>query len=104
MEPTAGPPPAQAPAAGAPLGGLAGLHPAYFALVMATGIVSLACHLLGLPTVARVLLAANLVAYPVLWVLTIVRLVRYRARVVADLGHHGRAVGFFTVVAATSVL
>jgi tellurite resistance protein TehA-like permease len=96
--------PARASATAAPQGGLAGLHPAYFGLVMATGIVSLACHLLGLRVVALVLLAANLVAYPVLWVLTIARLVRYRARVAADLAHHGRAVGFFTIVAATAVL
>jgi tellurite resistance protein TehA-like permease len=96
--------PAQASAAAAPQGGLAGLHPAYFALVMATGIVSLACHLLGLRALARALFAANLVFYPVLWALTIARLVRHRARVAADLAHHGRAVGFFTIVAATAVL
>ena len=36
--------------------------------------------------------------------LTVVRLVRYRDRVVADLLHHGAAVGFFTTVAATCVL
>jgi tellurite resistance protein TehA-like permease len=91
-------PPAAAP------GGLAGLHPAYFALVMATGIVSLASHILGFRFIARALFAVNLVAYPTLWGLTIARVVRHRGRVVADLGHHGRAVGFFTIVAATCVL
>jgi tellurite resistance protein TehA-like permease len=89
---------------GAPAGGLAGLHPAYFALVMATGIVSIASWLLGLRAVARALLAVNLAAYPTLWALTVARVVRYPARVIADLSHHGRAVGFFTIVAATSVL
>jgi tellurite resistance protein TehA-like permease len=103
-DPSAPPAPAgAADAAGAP-GGLAGMHPAYFALVMATGIVSIASFLLGLRAVARVLLAINLVAYPVLWGLTVARLVRHRARVIADLSHHGRAVGFFTTVAATAVL
>jgi tellurite resistance protein TehA-like permease len=98
-------PPAEAvPAASAAAGGLAGMHPAYFALVMATGIVSIASFLLGLRGVARLLLAVNLVAYPVLWMLTVARVVRHRARVIADLSHHGRAVGFFTVVAATAVL
>jgi tellurite resistance protein TehA-like permease len=88
----------------APEPALAGLHPAYFALVMATGIVSIACHLLGLAPLARALFVINLIAYPTLWVLTIARIVRHRARFIADLSHHGRAVGFFTVVAATSVL
>jgi tellurite resistance protein TehA-like permease len=80
------------------------MHPAYFALVMATGIVSIAAHLVGLPIVASALFALNPVLYVVLLVLTAVRVVRHRDRVRADLLHHGRAVGFFTAVAATSVL
>jgi tellurite resistance protein TehA-like permease len=84
--------------------GLAGMHPAYFALVMATGIVSLACELLGLHAVAVALFVLNLAYYPCLWILTIARVVRHRDRVRADLLHHGRAVGFFTTVAATCVL
>ncbi len=86
------------------LGGLADLHPAYFALVMATGIVSLATHLLGLRAIGAVLFALNLAFYPVVWALMIARVVRHRDRVLADLWHHGRAVGFFTSVAATCVL
>lgn len=88
----------------APPAGLAGMHPAYFALVMATGIVSLACELSGLHALAVALFALNLAFYPVLWLLTIARIVRHRDRVRADLHHHGRAVGFFTTVAATCVL
>lgn len=88
----------------APQAGLAGMHPAYFALVMATGIESVACELLGLRALAVALFALNLVFYPLLWVLTIVRVIRHRARVRADFLHHGRAVGFFTTVAATCVL
>jgi tellurite resistance protein TehA-like permease len=80
------------------------LHPAYFALVMATGIVSIASYLIGLPLLARALFAANLVFYPVLWGLTLARIARHRDLVLADLTHHGRAVGFFTIVAATCVL
>jgi tellurite resistance protein TehA-like permease len=80
------------------------MHPASFALVMATGIVSIACHLLGLPVLGRVLLAANAVFYAVLWLLTMARIARFPARFVADVSHHGRAVGFFTTVAATCVL
>jgi tellurite resistance protein TehA-like permease len=87
-----------------PAAGLAGMHPAYFALVMATGIVSLSCELLGLHGVAIALFVLNLVFYPTLWVLVALRVARHRDRVRADLLHHGRAVGFFTVVAATCVL
>ena len=83
---------------------LASMPPASFAMVMATGIVSIACQLLGLPLVAVVLLLINIVLYVTLWTLTVVRGLRYRARLLADLMHHGRAVGFFTIVAATSVL
>jgi len=84
--------------------GLATLPPAYFALVMATGIVSIACGILGLRQIGVVLLWANTVFYVVLWTLTVARFARFRERVVADVMHHGRAVGFFTIVAATCVL
>ena len=84
--------------------GLATMHPASFALVMATGIVSIACQLLGLPRLGFALLWGNLAFYVALWVLTVMRGVRFPARVVADLFHHGRSVGFFTTVAATCVV
>jgi tellurite resistance protein TehA-like permease len=83
---------------------LAELHPAYFALVMATGIVSLAAQLVGYPTIAVALLALNILFYAVLLILAVARFVLHRDRVIADLMHHGRSVGFFTVVAATCVL
>lgn len=84
--------------------GLRTLHPAYFALVMATGIVSIAAQLLGIPFVPRILLAINLAAYAVLTVLTVLRIARYPREVFADLIDHQRGVGFFTIVAGTSVL
>ena len=83
---------------------LASMHPASFALAMATGIVSIAAELLGLPLVARILLWANAAFYVVLWLLTVIRIVRFTDRVLADITDHGRAVGFFTTVAATCVL
>lgn len=88
----------------APLPALAVMHPAYFALVMATGIVSIACQLLGPSWLAEPLLWLNAVFYVVLWALTVTRAVRFPARLFADVAHHGRAVGFFTTVAATCVL
>lgn len=39
---------------------LAKMPPAYFALVMATGIVAIACNLVGLTSLARPLAALNL--------------------------------------------
>jgi tellurite resistance protein TehA-like permease len=83
---------------------IASMHPASFALVMATGIVSIACWLLGLPGVAVLLLWANVGFYAILWLLTAVRIARFPSRFLADVAHHGRAVGFFTTVAATCVL
>ena len=79
------------------------LHPAYFALVMATGIVSIAAQLLGMPPVAFALLAVNCVAFPALWLLTAIRVARFPKEVLADVTDHQRGVGFFTAVAATSV-
>jgi tellurite resistance protein TehA-like permease len=84
--------------------GLASLHPAYFALVMATGIVSIACRLVGPAAVSVPLLWVNTVFYAVLWVMTALRVARFAAQVRADLMHHGRAVGFFTIPAATCVM
>jgi tellurite resistance protein TehA-like permease len=80
------------------------MHPAYFALVMATGIVSIAAYLTGMRAVALVLLALNVAFYVWLWALTAVRLVRHAGRVRDDLLDHGRSVGFFTTVAGTCVL
>jgi tellurite resistance protein TehA-like permease len=84
--------------------GIRTLHPAYFALVMATGIVSIAARLLEIPVVPQILLAINGVAFAVLWGATVVRIARYPKDVAADLCDHQRGVGFFTAVAATSVL
>ena len=83
---------------------LAELHPAYFALVMATGIVAISCHLFGLRHLAVALSWINLVTYPSLWILYIARAMMFPDRVLADWWDHGRAPGYFTVVAATGVL
>jgi tellurite resistance protein TehA-like permease len=83
---------------------IATLAPAYFAMVMATGIVSIALQLQGWAGSARALFWLNAVLYAGLWAATIVRAARYRDRMLADLLDHGRSVGFFTTVAATCVL
>ena len=83
---------------------IATLFPGYFALVMATGIISLAAHFLGLTHMAQVLFWVNITAYVVLWVLTLLRLVYYRAQLIDDLTHHARGVTFLTTVAGTCIL
>jgi len=80
------------------------LFPGYFALVMATGIVSVASFTLGMPLIARVLLVLNLGAYFILGSLLLLRVLRHFGRVVADLGDHARGPGFFTLVAGTCIL
>ena len=82
----------------------ADLFPGYFALVMATGIISIACFLLEMKTIALVLLAINVVAYAILWLLLLLRLLFFFSRVKADINDHLRGPGFFTVVAGTCVL
>ncbi|HEY9459394.1 MAG TPA: tellurite resistance/C4-dicarboxylate transporter family protein [Paralcaligenes sp.] len=83
---------------------LADLSPAYFGMVMATGIVSLAAHFLAHEILARVLFYLNIGVYGVLWVMTVVRALRYPRRFFGDMIDHLRACGFFTIVAGTSIL
>lgn len=83
---------------------MADLFPGYFALVMATGIVSIGCRLLGLSWLAWALLDLNLVAYAVLAGLTLARAALFPRRLLADLESHARGSGFFTLVAGTCVL
>lgn len=83
---------------------LATLSPAYFSVVMATGIVSIGAWRLGYTWLAYGLFALNVVVFALLWVLYVLRLVRYRQRFFADLCDHLKGVGFFTMVAGTGVL
>jgi tellurite resistance protein TehA-like permease len=80
------------------------LFPGYFALVMATGVVAIALFLVGYRTPAHALVWVNWVFYCCLWLLTAIRLARFRVRLVEDLFNHQRAPGFFTLVAGTCVL
>lgn len=80
------------------------LSPAYFGMVMATGIVSLAANQIGIPVVAWSLFTISVIAYLVLWGLTVMRIWRHRDRVFADMIDHLRGPGFFTMVAASSIL
>ena len=80
------------------------LYPGSFALVMATGALSIAFDLLQYAWVSRALFVLNAAAYGVLCVLLALRIARFRHRIAADFADHARAPGFFTIVAGTCVL
>lgn len=84
--------------------GIKTLYPGYFSLVMATGIVSIACYLLDMTTLAWWLFRLNVGFYVILWLLTGARIARYSTLLAADLASHGKGPGFFTTVAGTGVL
>jgi tellurite resistance protein TehA-like permease len=99
-------PPAPQPAAS--LGGRMGtqlrrLYPGYFALVMATGIISNAALYMGLREISQALLTVNLLAFPLLVLATAVRAVRFRPELVADVTNPRLVFSFFTIVAAADV-
>lgn len=81
-----------------------GLTPGYFALVMATGIVSVGLDLADRSTLSLVLLWIGVGAHVLLIVLTLWRIVAYTRAVVDDLLDPRRAFGFFTFIAGTNVL
>lgn len=85
-------------------GGIKTLSPAYFALVMASGIISIGSYLIKFYPVAYFLFYLNNLFYIVLWAFTILRIIWYPACFAADLKDHISGTGFFTTVAGTCVL
>lgn len=88
----------------AKLAQLARLSPAYFGMVMATGIISLSAQLMNAQVLALSLFGLNILMYASLWVLTLLRLICYPRYFLGDMIDHLRGPGFFTLVAATSIL
>ena len=84
--------------------GVRTLHPGYFALVMATGIVSIGLHADHQDALSVALLWLAGLAYAVLLIATAYRLVSFRSELATDLADPARAFGFFTFVAGTDVL
>lgn len=82
---------------------LKNLHPGYFALVMATGIVAIASHLHHVPFLPNLLFWLNLAFIFILSAATLLRITRYPGAFVADISSHGRGMGFFTTVAGLGV-
>ncbi len=80
------------------------LFPGYFAMVMATGAVAIASHLLGMAWIAVPLVWINSAFYLVLVTLTLTRLLRHTRAFIDDMRDHARGPGFFTIIAGTCIL
>ncbi|HEY3532148.1 MAG TPA: tellurite resistance/C4-dicarboxylate transporter family protein [Casimicrobiaceae bacterium] len=78
--------------------------PGYFALVMATGIVSLAQYAQGDRWFAEALFVVNVVAYVLLVVAGIARIAETPRTVARELADHVKGPSFLTIVAGTCVL
>jgi tellurite resistance protein TehA-like permease len=78
--------------------------PAYFALVMATGMLSIACNQEGLLRLSWVFLLIATAALLVLAGITLLRLVWFPRSAYHDFRDHNRGVGFFTIIAGVTVL
>lgn len=84
--------------------GLKTLNPGYFALVMATGIVSVGLYMNGWYAPSALLLIIALVAYVILVVLYVMRFFKHRKQMVDDFFDPAKAFAFFTFIAGTNVL
>src|SRR5690625_7028453 len=80
------------------------LTPGYFALVMASGIVSIACFLLDYRVMSTGLAIIAAGAYILLIVLNVWRFFAHRDAMAADFADVQRSFGFITVVAGPGVL
>ncbi len=80
------------------------LSPANYAMVMATGIVSIAADSMGMERVAVALFWLNVGFFLVLWALSALRAAFFTRRFLDDMFDHQRGPGFLTVVAASCVL
>ncbi len=82
----------------------ANLFPSYFALVMATGIVSIAADLLNMVLIGEILFYFNIIAYCILCLMFLSRLIFYYENFLKDFSTHAKSPGFLTLVAGTNVL
>jgi tellurite resistance protein TehA-like permease len=80
------------------------LYPGYFAIVMATGIVSEAVQAAGATSVSSVMLVLTIAGYLALCAAYGWRFARFRRQFLADAADPGKAFAFFTFVAGSDVL
>jgi tellurite resistance protein TehA-like permease len=84
--------------------GIKKFFPGYFALVMATGIISLAADSLQYDFVSHFFFWISNILYVILVLVFIVRIIVYFPEFRNDLSAHAKGAGFLTLVAATSIL
>ncbi|MFC4395641.1 tellurite resistance/C4-dicarboxylate transporter family protein [Arthrobacter sedimenti] len=80
------------------------LTPGYFALTMASGIISVGLELEGFHALSLALLVVCALSYLVILALSLLRLAKFAADMRGDFLDPGRAFGFFTFIAGTNVL
>jgi tellurite resistance protein TehA-like permease len=80
------------------------LSPAYFAMVMATGILSIGFSLLDIPALAAGLFVLNVGIYAALIALSVLRIAWFASDFLGDVSDHRRAPGFFTAAAGSCIL
>lgn len=80
------------------------LHPAYFSMVMATGIVAIGAWLLNYPVISKLLHYTNLGLYAALLLMILLRIVLHPKEIVSDLNNYQRGPGYFTFIAGTAIV
>ena len=80
------------------------LASANFAMVMSTGIVSIALHLLGCNWGALLLFYINIGMFVMLWPLYLLKLFRFPKKMFENFSSHLAGPGFLTIVAGTNIL
>lgn len=80
------------------------LYPGYFAMVMATGALSLSLWYLGFHITAELLLYFNVFIFALLIILNGLRLLFNTNDFLQDLNDNGKGPGFFTLIASSGVL
>src|SRR5574340_1182183 len=80
------------------------LPPGSFAFVMATGIISVGAHLADLPMLAWAFFGITAIAYGLLWLIMIIRLILFGRQMWSDVIGYAGAPECLTIVAGTCVL
>ncbi len=80
------------------------LPPAYFTMVMSTGIISISHYMLKINVMAYILFWLNVWFYISLWILTLLRIIFYPKEFLKNLIDHQEGSGFFTIVASSCIL
>lgn len=79
------------------------LYPGYFALVMATGILSVGAFLMQQILFAHLLFVINSMLYAILWALTITKIIYFAPKMKQELQSHQVGPAYFTMIAGTTV-